>query len=70
MAKLGSWVLDHKRVVVAFWVLATVAGVVATTGISSRLDQKESISGREGCRPTRQSSASTATAAAPARSSQ
>jgi RND superfamily putative drug exporter len=48
MTGLTRWVLAHKRLVVALWVIATVAGMAATAGIGSRLDQTESVPGREG----------------------
>lgn len=48
MSALTRWVLAHKRWVVVFWVIATVAGIAASAGLGSRLDQKESVPGREG----------------------
>ena len=48
MSALARWVLDHRRLVVAFWIVATIWGVAATANIGSRLDQKESVPGREG----------------------
>ncbi len=48
MNALTRWVLAHRRVVVAFWVLATVAGMAASANIGNRLDKKFSVPGREG----------------------
>ncbi|MGI8802225.1 MAG: MMPL family transporter [Solirubrobacteraceae bacterium] len=48
MNGLTRWVLAHKRLVVAFWVLATVAGMAASADIGNRLDKKFSVPGREG----------------------
>ncbi len=47
MARLTRWVLAHRKLVVAFWVLLTLVGI-ATSGAATRaMDQKFSVPGRE-----------------------
>ena len=48
MSTLTRWVLAHKRIVVGFWVLLTVAGIMASGPASDALDQKFSVPGKEG----------------------
>ncbi len=48
MTILTRWVLAHRKLVVAFWLLVTIAGI-ATAGPASRaMNQKFSVPGREG----------------------
>src|SRR5438477_597064 len=48
MASLTRWVLSHKRIVVVFWIVATVAGVAASGPASKALNQKFSVPNKEG----------------------
>ncbi len=48
MAGLTRWVLDHKRIVVCFWLLVTIAAFAAVGPAGSALSQQFSIPGREG----------------------
>jgi RND superfamily putative drug exporter len=48
MSSLTRWVLAHKRIVVGFWIVATVAGIMAAGPASEALDQKFSVPNEEG----------------------
>ncbi|MGH2953559.1 MAG: MMPL family transporter [Solirubrobacterales bacterium] len=48
MAPLTRWVLAHKRTVVAFWVVLTIAGIAASGPASEALDQEFSVPDSEG----------------------
>src|SRR3954468_12279619 len=48
MATLTRWVLQHKRLVAAFWVVLTVAGIAAAGPASNALKQEFSVPGKEG----------------------
>src|SRR3989440_6084000 len=48
MASLTRWVLAHKRTVVVFWIVATVAGIAASGPASDALTQKFSVPNKEG----------------------
>jgi RND superfamily putative drug exporter len=48
MPGLTRWVLTHKRTVLAFWLLVTVAAFAAVGPAGSALSQQFSIPGREG----------------------
>ena len=48
MAGLTRWVLDHKRTVLCFWLLVTIAAFAAVGPAGSALSQQFSIPGREG----------------------
>jgi putative drug exporter of the RND superfamily len=48
MASLTRWVLAHKRIVVAFWVVLTLIGVASAGPASKALKQKFSVPGKEG----------------------
>ena len=48
MGSITRWVLAHKRIVAAFWILVTIVGI-ATVGSSTQSFSKEfSVPGREG----------------------
>jgi RND superfamily putative drug exporter len=48
------WILRHRRLVVGFWVVLTLAGI-ATAGAATRaMDQKFSVPGKEGWETNRQ----------------
>ena len=48
MGSITRWVLAHKRIVTAFWILVTIVGI-ATVGSSTQSFSKEfSVPGREG----------------------
>ena len=48
MTALTGWVLDHKRLVVGFWVAVTIAAFAAIGPAGSALSQQFNIPGREG----------------------
>ncbi len=48
MSSLTRWVLAHKRIVVSFWMVATIAGIMAAGPASDALDQKFSTPNKEG----------------------
>src|ERR1700693_5295210 len=48
MARLTRWVLAHKRIVVAFWVVLTLVGMFSAGPASKALKQKFSVPGKEG----------------------
>ncbi|MGH2984973.1 MAG: MMPL family transporter [Solirubrobacterales bacterium] len=48
MSALTRWVLAHKRTVVSFWIVATIAGVMAAGPASEALDQEFSVPEKEG----------------------
>jgi RND superfamily putative drug exporter len=48
VSALTRWVLAHKRTVVVFWVVVTVAGMAAAGPASRALDPEFSVPGREG----------------------
>jgi RND superfamily putative drug exporter len=48
MASLTRWVLAHKRIVVAFWVVLTLIGMGSAGSASKALKQKFSVPGKEG----------------------
>ena len=48
MSALTRWVLAHKRTVVVFWLVVTVAGMGAAGPASRALDPEFSVPGREG----------------------
>src|SRR3954467_10928814 len=48
MTAITRWVLAHKRLVVAFWVIVTLVGGAAAGPASKALKQKFSVPGKEG----------------------
>ena len=48
MTSLTRWVLAHRRLVVAFWVVVTLVGIATSGAASKAMDQKFSVPGREG----------------------
>jgi RND superfamily putative drug exporter len=48
MASLTRWVLAHKRIVVAFWLILTLIGVASAGSATKALKQKYSVPGKEG----------------------
>jgi RND superfamily putative drug exporter len=48
MAAITRWVLAHKRLVVAFWVILTLVGGAVSGPATSALKQKFSVPGKEG----------------------
>src|SRR3954447_7043872 len=48
MRKITAFVLHHRRLVLAGWLVLTLIGVVAAGPASSALDQRFSVPGREG----------------------
>ncbi len=48
MAPLTRWVLAHKRLVVAFWLLLTLVGMASAGSASKALKQKFTVPGKEG----------------------
>ncbi|HWF32062.1 MAG TPA: MMPL family transporter [Solirubrobacteraceae bacterium] len=48
MASLTRWVLAHKRIVVVFWLVLTLVGMVSAGSATKALKQKFSVPGKEG----------------------
>ncbi len=48
MRSLTRWVLAHKRIVVAFWIVATIAGAAAAGPASDALEAEFSVPDKEG----------------------
>ena len=48
MASLTRWVLAHKRIVVAFWLVLTLVGMASASSATKALKQKFSVPGKEG----------------------
>jgi RND superfamily putative drug exporter len=48
VTSLTRWVLRHRRVVVAFWVVLTLVGIVTSGAATKAMNQKFSVPGREG----------------------
>src|SRR5262245_47530049 len=48
MASLTRWVLAHKRIVVSFWLILTLVGVVTVGSSTSAFSTKFTVPGREG----------------------
>jgi putative drug exporter of the RND superfamily len=48
MARVTSWVLAHKRMVVAFWVVVTLVGMASASSATKALKQKFTVPGKEG----------------------
>ena len=54
MERLTSWVLKHKRLVVAFWAVVTVVAFASLQPASDSLSQQFTVPGREGFEANRQ----------------
>jgi putative drug exporter of the RND superfamily len=48
ITRLARWVLDHRRAVIVFWLVALVAGGVGASKVSSRLSFDFSLPGQPG----------------------
>jgi RND superfamily putative drug exporter len=48
ISSITSWVLQHKRLVIGFWVALTIVGGMAAGPASKAMDQKFSVPGKEG----------------------
>lgn len=48
MASLTRWVLAHKRIVVGFWLVLTLVGIVSAGPATKALKQKFTVPGRDG----------------------
>ncbi len=48
MAQITRWVLAHKRIVVAFWLVLTLVGMASAGSATKALKQKFSVPGKEG----------------------
>jgi RND superfamily putative drug exporter len=48
MISLTRWILAHRRLVVGFWVVVTVIGILTAGAASKAMNQKFSVPGREG----------------------
>src|SRR3954451_23829137 len=48
MTSITRWVLSHRRLVITFWIVTTVAGLATVNQSSKSFDQKFSVPGREG----------------------
>ena len=47
MTSLTRWVLAHKRTVVAFWLVVTIAGIAAAGPAANALSDKFNVPGKE-----------------------
>jgi putative drug exporter of the RND superfamily len=54
MATLTEWVLDHKRLVVGFWLAVTIAAFAAIQPAGNALSQQFNVPGREGFETNRE----------------
>ena len=54
MERITGWVLAHKRIVVAFWVVLTLVGMASAGSASKALKQKFSVPGKEGWQTNQQ----------------
>jgi putative drug exporter of the RND superfamily len=48
MEQLTRWVLRHRRLVVAIWLVVTIVGIATVSNAVNAMDQKFSVPGREG----------------------
>src|SRR5215210_6580718 len=48
MERLTRWVLGHRKLVVAVWLLLTFAGIATSGTAVDRMDQRFTVPGREG----------------------
>jgi len=48
MTRWSRWILSHKRIVVAFWLIAVVAGGAASVRVGGKLSQEFSLPGEPG----------------------
>ncbi|HXD56578.1 MAG TPA: MMPL family transporter [Thermoleophilaceae bacterium] len=48
MEQLTRWVLRHRRLVVAIWLIVTIIGIATVNNAVNAMDQKFSVPGREG----------------------
>jgi putative drug exporter of the RND superfamily len=48
MERLTRWVLAHRRLVIAFWIVLTIAGMATVGNAVKAMNQKFSVPGREG----------------------
>jgi RND superfamily putative drug exporter len=48
MEQLTRWVLRHRRLVVAIWLIVTIVGIATVSKAVNAMDQKFSVPGREG----------------------
>jgi RND superfamily putative drug exporter len=48
MASFTRWVLAHRKLVVAFWILLTLVGIGTSGAATKAMNQKFSVPGREG----------------------
>jgi putative drug exporter of the RND superfamily len=48
MTALTRWVLAHRKLVVAFWILVTLVGIGTSNAATRAMNQKFSVPGREG----------------------
>jgi putative drug exporter of the RND superfamily len=48
MEQLTRWVLRHRRLVVAVWLVLTIVGIATVSNATKAMDQKFSVPGREG----------------------
>src|SRR3954468_666958 len=48
VSSLTRWVLAHKRIVVAAWIVLTIAGIAASGPASKAMNQKFTVPGKEG----------------------
>ena len=54
MQRITGWVLAHKRIVVAFWIVLTLVGMASAGSATKALKQKFSVPGKEGWQTNQQ----------------
>jgi putative drug exporter of the RND superfamily len=54
MTRLTAWVLDHKRLVVGFWLVVTIVAFAAIQPAGNALSQQFNVPGREGFETNRE----------------
>ena len=54
MERITRWVLAHKRIVVAFWLVLTLVGMASAGSATKALKQKFSVPGKEGWQTNQQ----------------
>ena len=48
MASFTRWVLAHRKLIAAFWIVITIVGIATSDAATKAMDQKFSVPGREG----------------------
>src|SRR5690349_16943622 len=48
ISSITTWVLAHRRLVIGFWIVATLVGGALSGAATKAMDQKFSVPGKEG----------------------